>query len=99
MVRRRFMMWGLILASALALVPAALAASGPTGAVYGGEAGPTQNNLGGKTTTDPSVKPDVATAGGTLPFTGVDLGVVVIAGVGLIVMGASLRRIARGSDR
>ncbi|MFN8223545.1 MAG: hypothetical protein U0R50_09935 [Gaiellales bacterium] len=86
---------GLVLVVALALVPAAVAGSGPTGDVYGGQAGPTQQSLGNETT----VKPESASAGGTLPFTGVDLGLIVVAGVGLVVMGASLRRIARGSDR
>ena len=43
-------------------------------------------------------RPEIA-GFGTLPFTGVDLGLVLVAGIGLVVMGYSLRRIARGADR
>jgi len=80
----------------LAVVPTALGAgSSPTGEVYGGQGAPTQGSLGAS---GPTTKPDSASTG-TLPFTGVDLGLVLVAGVGLVVMGLSLRRIARGADR
>lgn len=80
----------------LAVAPTALGASAsPTTKVYGGQAAPTQGTLDA---TGSSTKPDSASTG-TLPFTGVDLGLVLVAGIGLVVMGYSLRRIARGADK
>lgn len=72
----------------LIVVPAAGAASGSgaTTTQYGGQSG-IQGTLG-ESATDP-------TTSGTLPFTGLDLGVIVLAGIVLVVMGVSLRRFAR----
>jgi len=72
----------------LIVVPAAGAASGSgaTTTQYGGQSG-VQGTLG-ESATAPSTS-------GTLPFTGVDLGVIVLAGIVLVVMGVSLRRFAR----
>jgi len=77
-------------------MPASALASKTTDAAYGGQGAPIVKVIGAKSTI---TKPAVASTGGKLPFTGVDLSLVVIAGVGLVLMGASLRRIARGSDR
>ena len=72
----------------LIVVPAAGAASGSgaTTTQYGGQSA-VQGALG-ETASAPSTS-------GTLPFTGIDLGVIVLAGVVLVVMGVSLRRFAR----
>jgi len=72
----------------LIVVPAAGAAtgSGATTSQYSGQSG-VQGALG-ETASAPSTS-------GTLPFTGIDLGVIVLAGVVLVVMGVSLRRFAR----
>ena len=72
----------------LIVVPTAGAASGSgaTTTQYGGQSG-IQGTLG-ESATDP-------TTSGTLPFTGLDLGVIVLAGIVLVVMGVSLRRFAR----
>jgi len=77
---------------ALAVAPAALAASG-SGATtegYGGQS-TIQQTLGGSSGTPP-------TTSGALPFTGVDLGVIIAAGVVLLVMGVGLRRVSRRID-
>ena len=70
-------------ACALMWVPSALAQE-PTGRVYGGEGGDVQDGL-------------VAgeSAGGLLPFTGLDLGMMVVAAVLLIGAGLVMRRLAR----
>jgi hypothetical protein len=92
MLRKFVVLVGLV----VVLVPATAFAGSPLVDGYGGEPAQVVKVIGGGSTT---TKPAVASVGGKLPFTGVDLGLVVIAGVGLVLMGASLRRIARGSDR
>lgn len=73
-----------------ALGSVALAATGPSVAGYGGEGGTTQAGLGGVSGT-----PAQETVSGTLPFTGLDLGLIVAAAVLLVVLGFGLRRIGR----
>jgi len=67
------------LLSTLVLAGAALAAN-PTVSGYGGQAG--------------GVESDVQ-AGGTLPFTGLDLGLIIGGGILLLLLGAGLRRLTR----
>jgi hypothetical protein len=69
-------------ATALILVPSALAQE-PTGRVYGGQGGDVQDEVTG------------GAAGGLLPFTGLDLMVMVVAAVLLIGAGLAMRRLAR----
>ena len=73
------------------MAPNALAASGggATTSQYGGQS-IVQGTLG-QSATSP-------TTSGTLPFTGVDLGVIVLAGLVIVVMGVSLRRYGRRQD-
>jgi hypothetical protein len=94
-----------VVAAAICLVPAALADA--THSVYGGTGQKTQQNLG-KSTTVPHVEVKAAKSSatqttakptsGNLPFTGMDLGFVGLAGVALAGMGYSLRRLARDTD-
>ena len=72
----------MVVSTGLLVAPAAFAAgSAPSG--YGGGAG-VQNEVGG-----------VQSAGGTLPFTGLDLALLVIGGLMLLVVGMVLRRAVR----
>lgn len=67
---------------ALGVVPAAFASDDPTGGVYGGSAGNVQQDLAsGALGND-----------GTLPFTGMNLVLIAIAGVALIATGILLKR-------
>lgn len=61
------------------VVAAAAGAQSPAVGVYGGEAGNVQGQVGG-------------VAGGTLPFTGTSLALVVAAGVALLLTGILLAR-------
>ena len=91
-----------IAAMALALTPFALADA--TQSVYNGSGTKTQQDIQkaapAKTASSaPSTQTTATPASGALPFTGMDLGLVVLAGIGLAVMGYSLRRLARDTDR
>jgi len=59
--------------------------------------GSTPHNVSGvvKTTTKPAAKPTAVKTSGTLPFTGVDLGVVAGAAVLLLGVGLAFRRLGR----
>lgn len=70
--------------AALLLVPSALAGSGAAGDGYGGNGGNVQNEVGGGNAGE--------TSGGSLPFTGLDLALLVLGGATLVVVGAGLRR-------
>ena len=70
----------------LAWAPAALGAGGSAGDGYGG-AGNVQNEV------SQGAAPASASAG-SLPFTGLDLALLVAGGAGLLVLGVSLRRAA-----
>lgn len=74
-----------------ALGTAAFAASGPSVAGYGGQGGETQVGLGGSG----GEPPVTAVAGETLPFTGLDLAVLVAVALMLLVVGVGLRRVGR----
>lgn|SRR5690242_740786 len=90
---------------ALGLTPVALADA--TTSVYDGPAKSTQKTIGTLTPPKQGVKgvsQTIATTSsakpvGALPFTGMDLGFVALAGAALAGMGFSLRRLARDTDR
>ena len=88
---------------ALGLAPFALAADATT-TVYGGAGKKTQDSLG--VSSKPVVKGATASvsasttpAAGALPFTGMNLGFIAIAGIALASVGYSLRRLGRDTDR
>jgi hypothetical protein len=73
----------------LLLVPVALAQSGSTsGTGYLGTAGETQSGVGSGGTLG-------AASQGTLPFTGLDLALLVSGGLVLLMVGAGVRRLTR----
>lgn len=74
----------------LALAPTALAAgsSGSAGTGYGGNGGGVQNEVSQGAV-------HAASGGGTLPFTGLDLALLVVGGLSLVIVGAGLRRASR----
>lgn len=74
--------------SALVWLPAAIAARTPKVEAYGGTAG------GSEQIVDGAGVGGVAT-GGALPFTGLDLGLIVAGAVLLVILGVVLRRAAR----
>lgn len=64
-------------------VPGVALAQNPAGGVYGGEGGNVQADVAGDA------------AGGSLPFTGLDLLVMVVAATLLIAAGLTMRRLVR----
>jgi len=73
----------------LVLAPTALGASGGSaGTGYGGDGGGVQNQV------DQGAVHAVA-GKSTLPFTGLDLALLVVGGLSLVVVGAGLRRASR----
>jgi hypothetical protein len=74
----------------LVLAPSALAAGGSAGQGYGGKAGGVQNEVNQGAL-------NAAAGKSSLPFTGLDLALLVVGGVMLLVVGAGLRRAARRS--
>jgi len=70
----------------LVVVPSALAA-GSAGTSYGGP-GAVENEVN-------QGAAGVAASGGSLPFTGLDLALLVMGGLVLLLLGATLRRAAR----
>lgn len=91
MFSKKYTFSGAVL-SALLLVPAALAGSGPVVAGYGGSAGQVQNTI---------AKPSAVAAqhvSGILPFTGMNLALFVLVAALLTGLGFGLRRLGRGSS-
>lgn len=82
------------------VVGTALAQDNPTEDAYGGVLGEevaSQDDSSGQPSQaddDDSVAPAAATqqTGDTLPFTGLEIGLIVLAGLGLVVLGVTLRR-------
>lgn len=72
--------------AALVWTTAALAQT-PAEGVYGGDGGGTQGEVEGGAT--------AGAAGGTLPFTGMDLALMAVAAALLIATGLIIRRVAR----
>ena len=73
--------------AALAVVPAAFAGNDPTASTYGGSAGNVQQDLASGS----------LGSGSSLPFTGMNLVLIALAGVALIATGVLLRRRASKS--
>lgn len=79
-----------VVCAVLALAPTALAAGGSAGDGYSGNGGNVQNEVsqgvGGVHS---------AAGSGALPFTGLDLALLVVGGISLLVVGAGLRRASK----
>jgi hypothetical protein len=94
----------LMAAFVLALAGTAVAQDNPTQDAYGGVLG---NEV---TSNDDSAAADngaveeaestapAATAGSSLPFTGFEVGLVALAGIGLVMLGVAMRRSSRRSE-
>jgi hypothetical protein len=92
----------------LVLAASAFAANGPTKSVYDLKPTQVQGMVGGTSTTPPTTPSAPATApqasptvlntatpSSSLPFTGVDLALFAVAGVVLVGIGVSLRRVTQ----
>jgi hypothetical protein len=75
-----------VYATFLAGAPTALAAGGSAGSGYGGQGGVENEVHQGAA---------AAASGGSLPFTGLDIALLVIGALALVVVGAGLRRMAK----
>ena len=88
----------LVMLSLTLVAPAANAQSSRDGYVEQGPATLNQvggGGSGGGPTAAPAQK---ASSGGELPFTGLDVGLIALAGVSLVVMGFAMRRLTRAPD-
>src|SRR5580765_8009689 len=74
----------------LVLAPTALGAGGSASGGYGGNGGNVQNEVS-------QGAAGAVASQGSLPFTGLDLALLVVGGVSLLVVGAGLRRAAKRS--
>ena len=92
-VMSRALLVMVVVATALMLAGGALASgSGSAKTVYGNVSGKVQSVVkGAKASVAATAKP----RSGTLPFTGLDLGVMVGTGLILLTMGVGLRRLGR----
>jgi hypothetical protein len=79
----------------LALGGTALAQDNPTTDAYGGVLGNEVENSGDTTANVQEVGGDSSSPGGTLPFTGMQVGLVALVGIGLVSLGFAMRRGAR----
>jgi hypothetical protein len=80
----------------LSLAGTALAqTSNPTEDAYGGVLGEEVSNQGDSVSESPPVATEEST--GSLPFTGLELGLVALAGFGLVALGVAMRRTTRRS--
>ncbi len=70
--------------AALVFASAAIAAGGSAAEGYGGPGGQVQTQVQGSLG---------QTGSGTLPFTGLDLGLLVVGGIALILVGGAIRRL------
>ena len=88
---------------ALALAGTAIAQDNPTQDAYGGVLGNevTANDdttqAGGEAAAEVEASAPAATAG-SLPFTGFEVGLVALAGIGLVMLGVAMRRSSRKSE-
>jgi hypothetical protein len=83
----------------MAFVGTALAQDNPTEDAYGGVLGEEVSNQDDSTAPAEESPPVVATQESTdsLPFTGLELGLVALAGFGLVALGFAMRRTTRRS--
>jgi len=87
----------LAVAFVLVLGGTALAQDSPTQDAYGGVLGNEVENSGDTTANvqevgGDSTSPGGTSPGGTLPFTGLQVGLVVLVGIGLVSLGFAMRR-------
>jgi hypothetical protein len=93
----------LAMAFVLVLGGTALAQDNPTTDAYGGVLGNEVENSGDTTANvqevggDSSSPGDTSSPGGTLPFTGLQVGLVALVGIGLVSLGFAMRRGTRRS--
>lgn len=90
-LRNLVVLGALLVLSLVLAAPAANAQSSRDGYVEPGPA--TLNQVGGGGQQQPQ-----AQSGGELPFTGLDVGLIAIAGVSLVLMGFAMRRLTRAPD-
>jgi hypothetical protein len=83
----------LAVAFVLALGGVALAQSSPTSDAYGGVLG---NEV--EHSADTTQTAEVGSSTGSLPFTGFEVGLVALAGIGLVGLGFAMRRSTRRND-
>jgi hypothetical protein len=76
----------------LALGGTALAQDNPTTDAYGGVLGNEVENSGDTTANVQQVGGESSSPGGTLPFTGMQVGIVALVGIGLVSLGFAMRR-------
>jgi hypothetical protein len=100
MVKGRQMRTSLLAVLAIAVVLAfggtALAQDSPTQDAYGGVLGNEVENSADTQATIREVGGD--SGGGSLPFTGFEVGLVALAGIGLVGLGFAMRRSTRRND-
>jgi hypothetical protein len=85
----------LLMLSLTLMAPLAYGQSSREGYV---EQGPsTLNQVGGGGGGDGGAAPE-ASSGGELPFTGLDVGLIAIAGASLVLLGFAMRRLTRAPD-
>jgi hypothetical protein len=94
-----------VLLTAVFAASALASGNGPTGSVYHhkgtqvqsvvGSSTPPSASLGAKATKTPSSPSTPSASSSDLPFTGLDLGLLAAAGIVLVGMGFSLRRVTR----
>lgn len=92
-MRMRFLLV-LVMAFTLALAGTALAQDNPTEDAYGGVLGEEVSNSGDSEASSPV---SVSQGSDSLPFTGLELGLVALAGIGLVTLGYVMRRSTRRS--
>jgi hypothetical protein len=80
-----------VLALSLTMATAAFGQSSVSG--YNNQAGQVQSDVGGDTDTQPVVANSSGGGGGSLPFTGLDVALLVGAGGLLVVAGLGMRRL------
>lgn len=89
-MNRLFVSVSAALGGGLVLAAAAVAQT-PVGRGYGGDGGNVQQDVAGTGAPGGAA----GSLGGTLPFTGLDLAVILVAAVVLIVAGLAIRRFSR----
>jgi hypothetical protein len=87
----------LAMAFTLSLVGTALAQDNPTEDAYGGVLGEEVSNQGDSAASEESPPPVATQDSDSLPFTGLELGLVALAGFGLVALGVAMRRTTRRS--
>ena len=96
MEKGRYMRVSLLAVVAVAFVLAlggtALAQDNPTTDTYGGVLGNEVENNGSSTGAPNVVSNEAGSPGGSLPFTGFEVGIVALAGFGLVALGFAMRR-------